>query len=151
MLYFDMTMVVKLKSSAKAIRFFCVKNADFPRISFFDGGKCARSQTLRHEMDWNCCEILYSHLIFITGTKKAIFKVKYEIVLRTPYSKARCPPFPWEKALSKKFTVYQLGFNWTMKGTIKPKRLIRYCCMPKLFKPWTCANRAKYWWSLKTL
>ena len=59
----------------------------FPQISIFDGGKCARSQTVRHEMDWNCFEILYSHLNFITGTKKAIFNVKYEIVLRTPYSK----------------------------------------------------------------
>ena len=36
----------------------------------FDGGTCARSQTLRHEIDWNCLEILYSHLNFITGTKK---------------------------------------------------------------------------------
>ena len=36
----------------------------------FDGGTCARSQTLRHEIDWNCLEILYSHHNFITGTKK---------------------------------------------------------------------------------
>ena len=37
-------------------------------------------------MDWNCFKILYFYLNFIN--------VKYEIVLCTPYSKARCSPPP---------------------------------------------------------
>ena len=63
-----------------------VKNADFsPNHKVFLGGK----SNMRHEMDWNCFDILSFILISSLEQKKAMFNVKYEIVLRTPYSKAQ--------------------------------------------------------------
>ena len=45
-------------------------------------------------MKWIKIALKYCTLTLISSIeqKKAIFNVKYEIVLRTPYSKARCPP-----------------------------------------------------------
>ena len=56
----------------------------------FFGGKCGRIQTL--DMNWIEIALIYCPLILISSLeqkKSNIFNVKYEIVLRTPYSKAR--------------------------------------------------------------
>ena len=56
-------------------------------------------------MDWNCFKILYFYLNFIN--------VKYEIVLCTPYSKARCsPPSPRLNNVKKNctFLLWRLPF-----------------------------------------
>ena len=60
----------------------------FQQIKFI-WGKCVRNQALY--MRWIEIALIYSPLILISSLeqKKALFNVKYEIVLRTPYSKAR--------------------------------------------------------------
>ena len=47
-------------------------------------------------MKWIEIAIKYCTFILMSSLerKESIFNVKYEIVLRTPYSKARCPPTP---------------------------------------------------------
>ena len=59
----------------------------FPQISIFDGGKCA----VKHQdMKWIEIALKYCTLTLISSLEqKRIFNVKYEIVLCTPYSKAR--------------------------------------------------------------
>ena len=61
----------------------------FHQITKFFGEKCARNQTFH--MKWNQNALKYCTLILISSLeqKEAIFNVKYEIVLRIPYSKAQ--------------------------------------------------------------
>ena len=73
----------------------------FHQITGFLGWKCARNQTL--DMKWIEIALIYCRLILITSLeqKKAIFNVKYEIVLRTPYSKAR-----WEGGVKDRYGIF---------------------------------------------
>ena len=86
-------MVRKLKSCGIAWnQVFVSKILIFHQITKFVGRKCTRNQTL--DMKWIKIALIYCPLILISSMeqKKVIFNVKYEIVLHTPYSKARCPP-----------------------------------------------------------
>ena len=93
----------------------------FPQISFFDRGKCARSQTVRHEMDWNCFEILYSHFNFITGTKKKQYSMWNMKLSSAPLNLKHSggggnPPIPLRKKsffFSHWFSVKGLGGGGT--------------------------------------
>ena len=60
----------------------------FHQIGKFFGGKCARIKKL--DMKWIEIALEYCTFTLISSLerKKTIFNVNYEIVLRTPYSKA---------------------------------------------------------------
>ena len=69
--FLEIMMVGKLKSPAIARnKIFCVKNVDFlPNHQVFLVKMYLKSN-IRHTIDWNCFEILNSHLCFITWMKK---------------------------------------------------------------------------------
>ena len=69
--FLEIMMVGKLKSPAIARhKIFCVENVDFlPNHQVFLVKMYLKSN-IRHTIDWNCFEILDSHLCFITWMKK---------------------------------------------------------------------------------
>ena len=70
--------------------FFFVKSAVFHQITKLFQGKCARNQSL--VIKWIKIALEYCNIAWISSLeqkKQAIFNVKYENVLHTPYSKAR--------------------------------------------------------------
>ena len=97
--FLEIMMVGKLKSPAIARhKIFCVKNVDFlPNHQVFLVKMYLKSN-IRHTIDWNCFEILNSHLCFITWMKRSNIQCEIWNCPLYPCFQCTVPPTPhWTK------------------------------------------------------